>query len=505
MRDLKYQARFEFFVVTVLGVAFAWIALTVAWAAAYQGFWIDELYTLHAINLPFSEMVKERAQRGHPPLFFILEKVFVSLPFLRILTPEMQLRLFPYCCWLGAILAFTKLGKKFFPPTALQPASVVFAFSQIALPHAANARMYSLALLLAVLHTYSLLALYEARFQKWSKLTYLLSGVLGVMTTPTFFLFTGTTVIVSFARRTKAPVPFKLCLLTLATATACYAPVVISYLQASYRWPPVSKHISRIYLCFLSLLTGTGRGKVPEGGFLDQAIFSVSVSIGIALLMAMFVRRQYLSNRSKLLFWLLVVPFLIHFGLLVLSFLPGLSRLRFGTDRYIVVLVPAGALLTGSIVETVRSIQARLLTTLFLAALSFATFRSHVDSEGRYFVPEIRQFCHQYQSDKPVIVVPTEIVDGLRLYCPAIQNIESVDVCSCNQRNIERILDTLRSSDSVYMIYYRGHCPDVIARAKETYSTFTLLSRKVYGSEKDPIFGIYVFSHPRLLNNTMSD
>jgi hypothetical protein len=115
MRYLKYQARFEFFVVTVLGVAFAWIALTVAWAAAYQGFWIDEFYTLHAINLPFSEMVKERAQRGHPPLFFMLEKGFVSLPFLRILTPEMQLRLLPYCCWLGAILAFTTLGKKFFP------------------------------------------------------------------------------------------------------------------------------------------------------------------------------------------------------------------------------------------------------------------------------------------------------------------------------------------------------------------------------------------------------
>src|SRR4051812_949029 len=75
-----------------------------------NGFWVDELYTLHAIRLPWHEMVLERLRRGHFPGYFALLKlVYLSL---NGYNAETVLRAVSLVAWLAAVLSFAALVRK---------------------------------------------------------------------------------------------------------------------------------------------------------------------------------------------------------------------------------------------------------------------------------------------------------------------------------------------------------------------------------------------------------
>ena len=42
----------------------------------YRGMWTDEFHTLHAILLPWRELIFERMRAGHLPTYFILMKLW---------------------------------------------------------------------------------------------------------------------------------------------------------------------------------------------------------------------------------------------------------------------------------------------------------------------------------------------------------------------------------------------------------------------------------------------
>src|SRR5438132_381744 len=66
----------------------------------YYGYVTDEIYTLRAIDSPFADLIRERASHGHPPLFFIIEKLWVSV----VGRTEIGYRSVPLLCGFGSLL-----------------------------------------------------------------------------------------------------------------------------------------------------------------------------------------------------------------------------------------------------------------------------------------------------------------------------------------------------------------------------------------------------------------
>lgn len=68
-------SRLDVIILTSVTLLYLCLAFT---ALDWHCFWSDEFHTIKAVRLPWREMVVERAIKGHPPLFFVLEKVWTS-------------------------------------------------------------------------------------------------------------------------------------------------------------------------------------------------------------------------------------------------------------------------------------------------------------------------------------------------------------------------------------------------------------------------------------------
>ncbi|MEX2175805.1 MAG: glycosyltransferase family 39 protein [Pirellulaceae bacterium] len=80
-------------------IACAYLALVGA-TLDWHGYWSDEFHTIHAVELSWSELIAERASRGHPPLFFLLEKMWIALAG----SGETAYRSLPMIFGLGSVL-----------------------------------------------------------------------------------------------------------------------------------------------------------------------------------------------------------------------------------------------------------------------------------------------------------------------------------------------------------------------------------------------------------------
>lgn len=62
--------------------------------------WSDEFHTIRSVQTPWREMLRERGQSGHPPLFFSLEKLFITI----LPKSDSCFRLLPAMAGMGTLL-----------------------------------------------------------------------------------------------------------------------------------------------------------------------------------------------------------------------------------------------------------------------------------------------------------------------------------------------------------------------------------------------------------------
>jgi uncharacterized membrane protein len=112
--------------------------------------WCDEIYTLRAAELDMRELVTQRANQGHPPLFFLLEK------FVRTFAgnSEMPLRFLPAMFGLGSVVIVYRLVIQHYERRIAALSSLVFAFTPAQLFICQTARSYSLVQLWLLLFLY---------------------------------------------------------------------------------------------------------------------------------------------------------------------------------------------------------------------------------------------------------------------------------------------------------------------------------------------------------------
>ncbi len=140
--------------------------------ASQRSFWEDEAATARLSALTYSEIIAERAQDNHPPLYWLLVSAWGRI----FGQDELGLRSFSILCLVGVLALVYVLAGKFYSPRAAWLASLLLVLSPYDLTYGHNARYYAFAACL------SLLALLGADqfledHKPWGLVVYSLAGI----------------------------------------------------------------------------------------------------------------------------------------------------------------------------------------------------------------------------------------------------------------------------------------------------------------------------------------
>jgi hypothetical protein len=100
----------------------------------------DEIQTLHAVRLPWAEMVRERLAAGHAPLWFAIEKAWTSVAG----TTQFALRLPSALAGLALLVPAWSLLRRLAGESAAWWGTALLAFHPLLVEHSREARMYAL-------------------------------------------------------------------------------------------------------------------------------------------------------------------------------------------------------------------------------------------------------------------------------------------------------------------------------------------------------------------------
>lgn len=146
-----------------LAAALIFLALTLLIGAG-QSVWFDEAYSVILAKSSPPRLLALTAADAHPPLFYLLLKIWGSLGNFN----DLWLRLFSGLCATGAIFLSLLLARKCFGRRAALAAAPILLLSPFVMRYGFEIRMYALAALLAVAATYILaLAVQKSSRKLW--------------------------------------------------------------------------------------------------------------------------------------------------------------------------------------------------------------------------------------------------------------------------------------------------------------------------------------------------
>jgi uncharacterized membrane protein len=130
-------------------------------------FWHDEALTVLLARKLTSELIRITASDVHPPLYFLLVKVFMLFG-----QSEFTIRLPSALCSVGSIFFIYQLGRDLFDERVGQVSALIIAISPLQLFYAQEARMYAQVMLLTIFISWCFIrALRSDSILWWSLLT----------------------------------------------------------------------------------------------------------------------------------------------------------------------------------------------------------------------------------------------------------------------------------------------------------------------------------------------
>jgi uncharacterized membrane protein len=183
----------------------AFIFLAAAWLRLYRlgtySLWLDESHTWLFASSPWAQFLPTLRLIGvHPPFYFFLEKLLVSV----LGDSEGSLRLLSLLADLPAILLVAWLGWEIGGAAGALVAGWFWAFNPFTLWYAQEARPYALAALLSIIALICFRKA-EARLSRSTLIVASLVLALGLVTHFFFFLTTGAFIILSLLQIRKSP------------------------------------------------------------------------------------------------------------------------------------------------------------------------------------------------------------------------------------------------------------------------------------------------------------
>ncbi len=451
-------------------------AVCVAAMLGRNGFWIDELFTLNAATMSWTDMVRERMVRGHPPLYFALMKVHLSLATPYLTLSESLLRLPSYVFWLAAVLSFPLVVRRHLARGAAVLAVLLLAMNQLGIQHALNARMYSMVLFFSVWIMGAWLALITGKSRhpfRWT-VVLVVCGVAGCLTSPSVLLVLLGLVFDAWFWRTKNPRAWRVALLALAAGCLTYLPAMIAYFTASGQIGPALKNPSQVMMSLVTVLVGTARGARTGSGEEDNIVWRyVGSTLAAGVLLLLLLRRRSLSRIEAACFRIVFLSFGVAIPAAVIGDLTGTKVSFLGSNRYLIGLVPFGAVMTASIaagLDLWRNTHLRCIAGIGLLVFLGGSAISASRRPTEPFREAIQAaMLPRYRPGEQVMVLPREIDDGVRFYVPGADIRAAFPVFANNPDRIRAEMDKVTTGGVVWLVQYRGHSKPVLNASRARF------------------------------------
>lgn len=426
----------------------------------WNGLWVDELYTLHAIRLPFLDMISERLKRGHVPLYFLTLRGWVAV----LGAPsEAVLRLPSMVFWLLSVLSFWPMAKRFLTPRTALIALTLIALNGVALRQASEARMYTLVLLFAVWTTRAyceIVAGTRAR-GRWT-FVLVVATVLGWLTAPAFALLSAGLLYDGWKRRRVAREPLNAVLLAVGLAFVAILPALLLHMSTRDRNEVAKRNGWSIIQHLVALLAGVfadddyfATGKLLKGAQ------HVAELLTIPLLIWIWRSRKSFSPLQQV--WFRVVAFplsivTISWALAPLGKLAGVTISLLGPTRYLIALLPSALLLASDALASqrpFRSSRSGLVSHGLLATLLLCGAYGILTVRTEPFREYARRLANEAKPGDGIVLVPQEAREGFQLYVPGL-NVDAAVDRRASETELVDAFGRLSDRKAILLLWYRG-------------------------------------------------
>lgn len=453
----------------------------------YNGFWIDELYTLHAINLPWNEMVLERLKRGHFPGYFALVKLLAAA--VPSADKETLLRGFSVLCWGLCIPSFALLARRFLTLWPAVIAVIVFSLNNMVIRQASEARMYTLLLLVAIWIVRGWLELVNGNSKKrWSIGLPVLAFAAMAVSASTWMLLLGMLADANRRRRAQ-PTLLKVALASAIAAGVVLLPGAIMHLATNDRLGIAG--MKPIYILSHAITAFMGSQTTDDYFSANRILRVVHVLAGILVIagaVLLWRRRQIFNPVLASCLLIALLPFALMIITEILSEWTEFSLL--GPPRYLMSIVPAAALVTGyAAAFAIQKLPRRgavLLPPIALLLLSFGCY-GMLTVRTEPFRERARLLARYYRPGDALVVVPHEIEEGVEMYAPGTRVDLAVNRWNMNEDQLRKKLQALKGHPAVWMVWYRGNASPVLDLAVEEFGAYRS------SNQKKPIGGLRVY------------
>ncbi len=171
----KWRWGWKIWIIAAVSVVFG-LAL---WLGSQQSVWFDEAYSITLIEQSFGQLVHLTSVDTHPPLYYLLLKVWSEV----FGMSELALRSFSAVCGALAAGVGLTLVRRLFGLRALVISTPLVVLAPFLLRYAFEIRMYALASLIGVAATYVLVRAVQAKEKRaWWWVTYSVLVAAGIYT-----------------------------------------------------------------------------------------------------------------------------------------------------------------------------------------------------------------------------------------------------------------------------------------------------------------------------------
>jgi hypothetical protein len=420
-----------------------------------NGLWIDELFTFHAVSLPFWEMCIERLKHGHSPFFFAIVKGVTSA--FGPISSEIPLRMTALLSWYCATISFFFLSLKFLSRRHALFAITLLTLGQTEIRWACIARMYTMLLFEMTWVIFAYLRIIDGSKSKAWKLIYVVGSVLAAFTSPSYFLVFPAFLWDSLRRRKTMPALWKLTILAPAFVLITILPVQLFFSAAEHKSNVGQKKLSLLLTNALTVFLGINKGSgFGEGRF--AALHYAGLVILSAAAITFVSVRKHLTSIEALTLKLTLVPLVIMLLSHILAKISGWPVSALGPDRYLFAAFPAGSLLTASAFARWTANRSRTMFAAEIVLISvyvicaILIFRTDADP----FRTFMKKLSTRYSPADGLIVYPEEVAHGVKLYVPGARIDAAFNRGLSDPQSALNAMKKLNSLNRVWLVWYQG-------------------------------------------------
>ncbi len=433
-----------------------------AWNLVEYSLWGGETFILDGIHQPWPQMFAYIVRDVvHPPLFYILVKVWIGVFGESLLS----MKLIPFLAGIATIIPFLLLCRELnLRAGVVNLALFLIAVNGFLIHYAQEFRMYSLFALFSVFSLWLFVRYWKAEARQRSALFWLfLINLLMVYTHYYGWLVIGMEFIFTALWNRKKFWPFTASALLIFILFSPWLYYVINSAIQKGGLAPNVDWIARPTIFRLRYFYSSFTGQLPFSGNMEIGMLLFAIPV---LLWGWNVLRKQASREDALIFWSLAL--LVTFPVLAVFAVSRLLYLSFWVDRYFIFVAVPFLLLVSIAVFRIRAKWLKWgLISLILAWGVLAGFSDLITNRMAWHSPQLGSRVHWEALTYRLAQQETSTSRGIPLYALTVMSNYQRTGDWAVMTSIPFYLDTMK--DSRFDVKYSLDAPSLLPEAEDYF------------------------------------